>query len=87
MRTIDFERLGGRTFLLTVGCGVVTSLMRVLEKLDNPTYGTIITGSVCAYIAKSGWDEHSKVRADVQKTIAAKQADAPPPTIVEQVPQ
>lgn len=84
---MNFERVGGRTFLLTVGCGLITSLMRWFEHLDNPTYGTIIGSSVCAYIVKSGWDEHSKTRADVQKTIAQKQADAPPPIVVDQVPQ
>lgn len=81
---MNFERFGGRTFLLTVGCGITTSVMRWFEHLDNPTFGTIITGSVCAYIAKSGWDEHSKTRADVQKSIATKQAESPP-SIVEQV--
>jgi hypothetical protein len=84
---MNFARYGGRTFLLTVGCGVVTSVMRWFDKLDNGSFVAVIMASVCAYIAKSGWDEHSKVRADVQKTIAAKQADAPPPTTVDQVPQ
>ncbi len=81
---MNFERFGGRTFLLTVGCGVSTSVMRWFDKLDNGSWTAVITASVCAYIAKSGWDEHSKTRADVQMAIATKQADSPP-SVVEQV--
>lgn len=82
---MNFERVGGRTYLLTVGCGAITSLMRVFDKLDNPTYGMIIASSVCAYIAATAVKSHTEIRADVQKTIAAQQAVAPPPATVDQV--
>jgi hypothetical protein len=82
---MNFDTFGGRTFVLTMGCGVSTYFMRWFDKLDNGSVTAIILASVCAYIAKSGWDEHSKVRADVQKTIATKQVEASPPTIVNQV--
>jgi hypothetical protein len=82
---MNFDLVGGRTFLLTMGCGVSTYVMRWFDKLDNGSVTAIILASVCAYIAKSGWDEHSKVRADVQKTIASKQVEAAPPTTVDQV--
>lgn len=82
---MNFDYLGGRTFMLTVGCGVSTSFMRWYDKIDNGSWTAVILASVCAYIAKSGWDEHTKVRADLQRDIAATQATADPPAIVEQV--
>ena len=84
---MNFDVVGGRTFLLTVGCGLTTSLMRWFDHLDNGSWTAVVVASVCAYIAKSTVDEHTKVRADVQKTIAATQAAAPPPATVDQVPQ
>ncbi len=84
---MNFELIGGRTFALTVGCGVATSLMRCFDKLDNSTYGLIITSSVCAYIAATAAKAHTDSRAEVQKFIATTQAEAPPPAIVEQVPK
>ncbi len=84
---MTFDVVGGRTFILTVGCGVVTSTMRWFEKLDNGSWTAVIIASVCAYIAKSGWDEHTKVRADLQRDIATTQATASPPATVDQVAQ
>ena len=82
-----FNTFGGRTFILTVGCGAVTSAMRWFDHLDNGSWTAVVVASVCAYIAKSTVDEHTKVRADVQKTIAATQAAVSPPATVDQVPQ
>lgn len=82
---IDFDDFGGQAFILALGCGVVTSIMKWFDHLDNPTYGMIISVSVGSYIAKSTFDEHNKIRASVQTSIASKQAEASPPNIVEQV--
>ena len=82
---MNFASVGGRTFILTVGCGAVTSAMRWFEKLDNGSWTAVIVASVCAYIAKSGWDEHTRVRADLQRDIAATQATTDAPVIVDQV--
>lgn len=84
---MNFDFFGGRTFMLTVGCGVATSLMRWHDKIDNGSWTAVVLASVCAYIAKSGLDEHTKVRADLQRDIAATQATADPPAIVNQVPK
>ncbi len=48
-----FEVLGGRRFLLTVGCGAVTSALQFAGKLDaaGSTYALVIVGTVGAYIA------------------------------------
>lgn len=81
----DFTVIGGRTFLLTVGCGFVTSLMRWFDHLDNGSFTAVILGTVGAYIASSTFKAHSEVRAETQKFIAEKQTEASPPTTVEQV--
>lgn len=83
---MNFELVGGRTFALTAGAGVVTSAMRVFDRLDNGSYTAIILGTVGAYIASTTFQKHGEIRADVQKTIAAAQVEASPPNVVEQVP-
>lgn len=42
---------GGRRFLLTLGCGMVTSALLWFGKLDPTTYSVVILGTVGAYIA------------------------------------
>lgn len=44
--------LGGRRFLLTVGCGAVTSALQWFGKLDpaGSTYALVIVATVGAYI-------------------------------------
>lgn len=84
-RNFNFDALGGRTFLMTLGCGIATSVMRWFDKLDNPTYGLIITSSVCVYIAQNGFTAFVNKRAEVQTTIAKVQAEAGPPNTAEQV--
>lgn len=51
MRSI-IEQLGGRRFLLCLGCGVATTVLQVLGKLDpaGSTYSLVILGTVGAYI-------------------------------------
>lgn len=43
-------RLGGRKFLLTVGCGAVTSALTWFGKIDASTYSLVILATVGAYI-------------------------------------
>lgn len=51
---MDFliTRLGGRRFLLTLGCGGVTALLQACGKLDpaGATYALVVVGTVGAYI-------------------------------------
>lgn len=48
---MTLTNLGGRRFLLTVGCGVVTSALLWFGKLDPTTYSVVVLGTVGAYIA------------------------------------
>lgn len=43
-------RLGGRRFLLTVGCGLVTSILCWHGKINGAVYATVIVATVGAYI-------------------------------------
>ncbi|MGC4075461.1 MAG: hypothetical protein QM702_00185 [Rubrivivax sp.] len=79
--------VGGRTFVLTVGCGGVCSILLWFGKLDAAAFTTIIVATVGAYIAANAVQRHAEVRADVQKTVAGLQAEASPPSVVEQVPR
>ena len=79
----DFRYLGGRTFVLTVGCGIVTSLMRWFDHLDNASYTMIITGSVCAYLAKTTIERHGEIKADKEKSIAETVATTAPTPLGE----
>jgi len=45
------DNLGGRRFLLTLGCGVVTSLLCCYGKISDQVYATVIIATVGAYIA------------------------------------
>jgi hypothetical protein len=41
---------GGRKFLLTLGCGLVTTVLVWFGKIDGATYSLVILGTVGAYI-------------------------------------
>lgn len=57
------EKCGGRRFILSVGCGLVTSFLLWFGKLDSGAYTAIIMGTVGAYIAS---DTIQRVKENAQ---------------------
>lgn len=45
------ETMGGRKFVMTLGCGVATTLLTWFGKIDGTTYSLVIVATVGAYIA------------------------------------
>jgi hypothetical protein len=47
---VNLQTFGGRKFLLTLGCGLVTTVLVWFQKIDGATYSLVILGTVGAYI-------------------------------------
>lgn len=49
---MNIETFGGRRFLLTLGCGIATTLLQAFGKLDQAgsTYALVVLGTVGAFI-------------------------------------
>lgn len=45
------ESIGGRKFVMTLGCGVATTALTWFSKIDGNTYSLVIIATVGAYIA------------------------------------
>jgi hypothetical protein len=45
-----FGKMGGRKFVLCLGCGIVTTVLLWFGKLDGAAYTTVILGTVGAFI-------------------------------------
>lgn len=82
---MDFSTIGGRTFGLVAFVCVSAIVMRWFDHLDNGSFTAIMLGIPGAFVAKSTFERHSEIRADVQKVLGGLQAETPPPTVVEQV--
>ncbi len=50
---MNFDTIGGRRFLITLGCGFATTALQWFGKLDpaGSTYALVVVGTVGAYIA------------------------------------
>lgn len=67
-------RLGGRTFLLTLGCGVVTSVLVWFGKIDGGTYATVTLGTVGAYIAANAVQKVKQIAGETAIATAKQEA-------------
>lgn len=57
------EAFGGRRFLLTLGAGVVNTLLRIWNYIDISSYVTLTIATVGAYIAAG---TYQKVKSNVE---------------------
>lgn len=67
---IDFDALGGRAFILAVGCSAVNTVLKWFDHLDNPSYTLIISATVGAYIAANAVEKHAQTKADTAVAVA-----------------
>lgn len=56
---MNLDTLGGRRFMLTVGCGVVNAALLYWGKLSDGGYVTITLATVAAYV---GANTYQKVK-------------------------
>jgi hypothetical protein len=50
-------QLGGRRFILTLGCGMATTMLVWFGKIDGMTYSAVIIATVAAYITGNTWQK------------------------------
>ena len=48
---MNFERIGGRRFLMTMGCAVVNTALVWYAKISGDVYRDIIIATVAVYVA------------------------------------
>ena len=58
---MDFDKYGGRRFLLTLFSGIIASTLVFLTKIDGTVYASVILGTVGVYIAAN---THEKIKTD-----------------------
>lgn len=49
--------LGGRRFLLCIGCGLVTSLLCWFAKITGEVYAAVVVATVGGYITGNTWQK------------------------------
>lgn len=55
---------GGRRFLLTVGCSIVTTILCYKGAIDGGVYATVIIATVGAYITGSTIQKNKQIEAE-----------------------
>lgn len=59
---MKIDNYGGRRFVLTLGCGVVTAILVWNGKISDQVYAAVIIATVAAYI--TGNVTQKKIEAD-----------------------
>jgi hypothetical protein len=58
--------LGGRRFLLTLGCGIATTVLTWFGKIDSATYSYVLIATVAAYIGGNTTQKIQESKAENQ---------------------
>lgn len=64
---MNFDKYGGRRFILAVGSLVVSSIMLAWGKIIGAEYVTLCSMTYGMYIAGNGWQKHIEVKKDEQQ--------------------
>ncbi len=56
--------LGGRKFIMTMGCGIITTALVWFGKIDGAIYATVIIATVGAFIAGNAYTTKGAPPAD-----------------------
>jgi len=57
-------KLGGRRFILTIGCGIATTILCWFGKIDGMTFSAVIIATVAAYITGNTWQKKNEATHD-----------------------
>lgn len=66
MSRTNFEIVGGRRFMLCVGCGLMSSILVWFGKIDSAGYVTLTLGTVGAYITAGAWEARGVAKAQAE---------------------
>lgn len=58
MFTVNLQKLGGRRFIATMGCGVATTLLCWFGKISDTVYATVTIATVAAFITGNVGETH-----------------------------
>jgi hypothetical protein len=59
------EAFGGRRFMITLGAGVVCTILRWFDRIDNTTFSTVVLGTVGIYIAGASYQKGKQIENPV----------------------
>lgn len=62
------EAVGGRRFLLSLGCGVACTVLVYLGKIDAATFQNVVIATVAAFIAGNTYQKSRPAQADAGPT-------------------
>ena len=60
------NKLGGRKFLLTIGCGIVTSFLAYVHAIDSVAYSMVILGTVGSFIGGNVMQKKGKYETEIK---------------------
>lgn len=62
MTTSIYDPLGGRRFVMCMGCGVVSTALLWWAKIDGSVFRDIILGTIGAYVAGNAFQKNSEAK-------------------------